>query len=388
MGLNDDRLSDREHSEMRDTVLAGTQRIKPAGAHRAQLIAAAVALVLVGGITGGAITTAALLGSGPDTIASTPTPTVTAEPSPTPEPTPEPTVEPEPAPAAAFGGECGNVLTDAEASAATGKTMGPLAAAWSPGADTRIGGLSCGWTTTGGEYMGAEVRVEAYPVGAAEAAGVASPESCEEQEFRAECTFAATTHSLWLRVSVSRSEFEGAAVDTEAIRAATQNALDLVVQRAGEYPTPRAVDVTPEWWTLDSCSAIAADLEAAGAIATGAAVYDALTELDEFSNGVVPVRLGVSRWCSLEGGQHFLLWPGAADVFDEVAALDASEPLTVPGAQAAVLAPSLDAYEGHYPLVLVSDGVNLLGVSLDDFDGVQQSHLDFAAALLQVMSER
>ena len=61
--MNDDGLSPREHAEMRDLVLAGTHRIRPASSRRAQFTAAAVALVLVGAVTGGAITTAAILGS-------------------------------------------------------------------------------------------------------------------------------------------------------------------------------------------------------------------------------------------------------------------------------------------------------------------------------------
>ena len=48
-----DELSTREHDELRDLVLAGTQRIRPTGAHRAQFAAAGVALVLVGAVTGG-----------------------------------------------------------------------------------------------------------------------------------------------------------------------------------------------------------------------------------------------------------------------------------------------------------------------------------------------
>jgi Tol biopolymer transport system component len=51
-----DGLSAREHDEMRDMVLAGTQHIRPAGAHRGQLVAAGVSLVLIGAIAGGAVT--------------------------------------------------------------------------------------------------------------------------------------------------------------------------------------------------------------------------------------------------------------------------------------------------------------------------------------------
>ena len=91
MGMNEDRLSEREHGEMRDILLAGTQRVRPAGATRAQIIAGAVALLLVGGITGGAVTTAALINGG--TVATTPTPTQSDAP-PRPAPTPTPTVPP------------------------------------------------------------------------------------------------------------------------------------------------------------------------------------------------------------------------------------------------------------------------------------------------------
>ena len=36
--MNEGGLSPREHAEMRDLVLAGTQRIRPQGAHRAQFV--------------------------------------------------------------------------------------------------------------------------------------------------------------------------------------------------------------------------------------------------------------------------------------------------------------------------------------------------------------
>jgi hypothetical protein len=60
-----DELSTREHDELRDLVLAGTQRIRPTGAHRAQFAAAGAALVLVGAITGGVITAALQSGDDP-----------------------------------------------------------------------------------------------------------------------------------------------------------------------------------------------------------------------------------------------------------------------------------------------------------------------------------
>ena len=73
MSTYERELSAREHDEMRDLVLAGTQRIRPAGAHRAQFVAIGVSLVLVGAVTGG-IVTASLRDDGAPPPVATPTP--------------------------------------------------------------------------------------------------------------------------------------------------------------------------------------------------------------------------------------------------------------------------------------------------------------------------
>lgn len=87
--MSNDKLSPREHDDMRDLVLAGTHRIKPVGAHRMQIVAASVALVLVAGVTAGSIATASLLGSSPVAPAVTPTPSLTSA-----KPTPQPSTSP------------------------------------------------------------------------------------------------------------------------------------------------------------------------------------------------------------------------------------------------------------------------------------------------------
>lgn len=66
----DDELTPREHNEMRDLLVAGTQRIRPAGSHRAQFVAAGVALILVGAVTGGIFTAALRDDSAPNPVAS------------------------------------------------------------------------------------------------------------------------------------------------------------------------------------------------------------------------------------------------------------------------------------------------------------------------------
>ncbi len=76
-----DGLSAREHNEMRDRVLAGTQRIRPARSRVANFVAIGVSLVLVGAVAGGILTTT-LRDDG------TPAPPVTNGPAPTPVATP------------------------------------------------------------------------------------------------------------------------------------------------------------------------------------------------------------------------------------------------------------------------------------------------------------
>ncbi|MGC5225336.1 TolB family protein [Micromonospora sp. DT81.3] len=74
----EDELTAREHDEMRDLVLAGTQRIRSADSYRMQLVAASLALLLVGAMTGGIVTAALRNGSSPGPVASgDPSPTLT-----------------------------------------------------------------------------------------------------------------------------------------------------------------------------------------------------------------------------------------------------------------------------------------------------------------------
>lgn len=383
-----DELTPREHSEMRDSILAGAQRIHSAGQRRMQVIAASVAFVLVAGISGGAVATAALLGSGVEhEPIATPSETVTQTPAPTPSLTPTTPPSPDPQAVVAFGGDCAAVLTDEEAAAATGDPMTPLAAPWSPGADEKLGGLACWWSTSE-EYDAAEVRIWAYPAEVAETAGVVDQDSCTA-DGDPRCTRSGSSRDLWLVVTVQvLPPLDGEAIDGDALRAATEEVFSLAVTRADAFPAAREAARTNEWWTIDSCSAIVADLEADGALPQGSVVHDPLAELLATDPGMVPVTLGAARWCSVEQGPLFYLWPGGADTFPTVAALDASEPVDVPGAAGAIVAPSLDALEGHHPLVVVTDGVNSLAVSSSEVGAVRQEDIDFAAALLKVMAHR
>lgn len=74
MSMDGGGLSPREHDEMRDLVLAGTHSIRKAGRGRAGLVAGAVALVLVGGIAGGVLTS--IFGDGGVDPAPAPAPSI------------------------------------------------------------------------------------------------------------------------------------------------------------------------------------------------------------------------------------------------------------------------------------------------------------------------
>jgi hypothetical protein len=69
------QLTPREHSDIRDLLLAGSQQIKPSGARRA-LVPAAVAIVLVVGVVGTVVATT--LGGSTGRIGATPQPTSTS----------------------------------------------------------------------------------------------------------------------------------------------------------------------------------------------------------------------------------------------------------------------------------------------------------------------
>ena len=83
-----DELTPREHDDMRDVLIAGAQRIRPAGSTRTRW-AAGLAMVLVAGTIAAVTSTAFYSGRQTDPAADpTPTPTLTEEVQPTPIPGP------------------------------------------------------------------------------------------------------------------------------------------------------------------------------------------------------------------------------------------------------------------------------------------------------------
>lgn len=376
--MNDD-LTPREHSEMRDLVLAGAQRIRPAGDRRVRIAAGAVALVLIGVVSGGAVTTAALLGSdarpapAPTVSETEPVPTPTPTPTPTPEPAPEPTAPAAPAQGVTpFAGECANALDDAAVESVTGIDMVRSDYRWKTGANEVLGGIDCVWVSDG-VYLAATAHLFAYPeavVGEDLRAG--TPTGCTpiEDGSRVQCAAAGLAGGTWMVVR--------AAGDAGVVTAAGVEGLFADASaRLANHPAPSPAVRTAQWWALPDCAELAASVD------PGSYGFERVALLSQSSRGEATDSLegialfaGATSWCEL----HFTsgdgdtsrgevvrvdVVPGGAIAFPTALAADGAQPVSVAGAQAAVVAPGLDRYEGSASVVVATDGVNVLMVTPD-----------------------
>lgn len=368
--MNDDRLSPREHQDMRDALLAGTQRIRPVGAHRMQIIAASVALVLVAGVTGGAIATASMLGSAPIqpavTATPTPTPSATRE---TPAPTPEPPV----GPTVAFGGECSHVLTDADVFAVRDMPMERIEYRWRSGQNELRGGIDCLWLSPEA-YVAAVVHVFAFPEATMPASTLeAYRPGCFESSDGSQvaCATTGVIDGTRLLVSAQGAKELITAADVDTLYASA-------AARLTEYAPPVAATPTPEWWAPMDCAAIVGRIDPAvygfervavaeGSASTGdaCAVHFTSGEGDATTGTIITVTIV----------------PGGALTFPTVLEAAGARATTVVGAQSAVVVPGLDRYEGSPEVLVATDGVNTLHVAGDWLTDISEA-ANLAAVVL------
>ncbi|WP_374977585.1 hypothetical protein ACEYYH_07410 [Microbacterium trichothecenolyticum] len=372
-------LSPREHDEMRDLVLAGTQRVKPVGRHRVPVVAGAIALVMVGAVTGGALTTAALLSSDstptpvstPSVTASTPelTPTPT---SPSPAPTPQ---EPEPAPipdaVPAFGGDCSATLTDEEVDGLRGVGMMRSDYRWRTGANDVLGGIDCVWVSEEA-YLAATVHLFAYPESVVPSAvrDAIAPGCVDSGNGPAvECASSGTVDGTWLLVRAYGPTVQVSASGVDALYAAA-------AARIGEHPRATPATRTAQWWSQPDCPALAAQID------PGVYGYERVAQLEPTTSDpgaraeAIVSLAGAAFSCEL----HFTsgsgdtstgevvrvdVVPGGALTFPTAVAAEGAAAVTVSGAQAAVIVPGLDRYEGSGEVIVATDGVNTLMVTPD-----------------------
>jgi hypothetical protein len=389
MGLNDDQLTPAEHDDVRARLLAGTRRIKPAGAHRRAIVTTTVAVAVVAVLSVGAVGAANFLrmGDAAEPI-STGTPTPSASPTPTPIPpakvTPTPSASPATqAPTASlgvmpFGGECANTLTDIQATDAAGQAMQRSDFRWESGEQAVAGGIDCFWISSE-EYVGATIHLYAYPDSEVpDDVRRVTGTGCEltEDGARIICDASGARDGVWLLV---RTVGYADRVSPDGVQAAYDAAIALVA----EYPLPKPADPTSEWWGALDCNALP------GRIDPQRYGFDRVAKIDYAADappadgphpGQIASDIGGGSSCDL----HFTLgldpnytdyataWvavvPGGAVTFDSVESAEYGEPVQVDGAVSAMWVPGLDRYEGSWNVLAVSDGVNVLMLS-DNGDG-------------------
>lgn len=275
--------------------------------------------------------------------------------------TPTPTVTIDPAPVLALGGDCADLLSDADATAAVGTSMAYFAPRWSSGATELLGGLACTWSTTD-EYMGAVLTVVAYPdaVVPDEVRTAWAQPGCDGASLPT-CWRSGTVAGTWIYASAQDSSLASQVWDTAASHA-TADAAPATAQSS--------------WWATPEC----ADLDARSDLAAAAGV-DALTvAVSEMSSAAttapssIPALRGTTTSCTWTrvdgdtwGSFSVVFVPGGGDYIATALAADGAEPVDVAGATVAVSVQDNDLFEGYGQPLLVSDGVNLLIVYPDPY---------------------
>jgi hypothetical protein len=375
MGMNDD-LTPREHSEIRDLVLAGAQRIRPAHKHRAQFAAGAVALVLVALVTGGALATASLLGSD---ARPAPSPTVSqTETPPTPTPVPTPTTTAPPAPdapsegVAPFGGDCANTLTDEEVNALRGIGMARSDYRWHTGANLVLGGIDCVWVSAEA-YLTATVHLFAYPADLISNSplDLAVPGCYSDGGgSRVSCSQWRDVGGMWMLVRADGSPDE---ISQDGV----DRLFDAAAARLADYPPGVVATRTAEWWAAPDCAQIAAAIDPTTYGYERVALLEGQPSPVRTDQAEAIVSLvEAAYWCEL----HFTagsgdssrgevvridVVPGGGAAFPSAASAEYAVPVTVEGARGAVVVPGLDRYEGSGSVIVSTDGVNMLMVTPD-----------------------
>jgi hypothetical protein len=278
MGLNDDQLSTAEHDDMRSRLLAGAGKIKPAGAHRRAIITTTVAVVLVAGLSAGAIGAANFLRMD-DASEPVATPTETGVPSATPtptetfpsEPTPTPSESVEPVPREAirpFGGDCAAALDVAVVRDALGaephlqSADGDFHLFTSTGAAALAGGTTCSWSISE-DGVGPVVGISVFPASIVTAEVLSTWSELrseglgyymEKQRRFGDLVIGATATPLNLTYGEPTEE-ELAAVDQRV-----ENLIVEVARNAeGERAEPARGD--DSWWRLGTCADLSGVLE-------------------------------------------------------------------------------------------------------------------------------
>lgn len=299
-----------------------------------------------------------------------PTPTATAKPVVTPTPTPTPTPA---GPTALFDGDCGAMLSEDALSQLLGEPMHNVHDHWKADDVGRLGGISCSWSKTG-TYREVVAWIKAMPEESLNSGGDGL--QCEDQQ---DCVFE-TVNGIRVQAFVGGY---GAQVDSESL----SELLSLVVKRVEAQPVPVVDRVREGWWTLSDCESILArvspdfglelqprnpNLPGGGSLTTGTELYCDFSRTNE---------TGYSH----HYGARFSA--GGAPDIDSALASEGSYEVTVEGAVRAAFAHSTVTFDAAPPLVVATDGVNLLDVSVPFPENDIESASAVASALLRALAD-
>jgi hypothetical protein len=184
-----------------------------------------------------------------------------------------------------------------------------------------------------------------------------------------ECASSGTVGGTWLLVRAYGPTDQVSASGVDALYAAAAT-------RLGEHPRATPATRTAQWWSQPDCAALAARID------PGVYSYERVAQLEPTTSDpgtraeAIVSLAGAAFSCEL----HFTsgtgdtsagevvrvdVVPGGALTFPTAVAAEGAAAVTVRGAQAAVIVPGLDRYEGSGEVIVATDGVNMLMVTPD-----------------------
>ena len=297
-------------------------------------------------------------------------------------PTPTPT---EVGPVVAFGADCANVLTDAEAT----DLLGPEAITWAdrsspdsiaPSSDpswpiARAGGLHCRWLTSASDpaepYDDSENAVQELGIIAFPADIVADRYRAELADARCDpdfdttwCRLGRTEGDVWL---LARTGWYASTPPTALLTAA----LDAATARIAAFPAPIAKPRATGWWSFTGCDEFGRHLQLSDVL--GPEYHSGYWEGSAQHEELILEAAGVSQFCQyssdFEGvpdGYAFAILSisldaGAGDTWRSEPA-DGETARDVIGAAHAFVEPIT---EGEGATLRATDGVNVLRVTAE-----------------------
>lgn len=326
--------------------------------------------------------------------------TPTADPAETPAPIPSQTATSTPTPSpsvpgegiVAFGGECANVLSDAQVQEILGAGALPFPewmAAHDPGYRApasgpleRAGGIDCRWMAADDaeglpEGM-TEIGILAMPAdaaGDAETAALAEAR-CDPQYDATSCRLGRSSGDTWLMARA------GAFIGTppEELLVA---ALDAAESNLAAYPAPVAAAREASWWDIRECVELGKAIDLAEIL--GPDYHNGYWEGSPQHEDFLLEAAGVGQFCQWssdssaipEGEEHYIvslsLEPGGHWRWADLAA-DDRLPADVTGAQEAIRFVAEGEDRISSATTWATDGVNVLSV------GIEGGHVDVRIA--------